>query len=93
MTDRPRTGRTTLSRNQVIGIIAFVVFILYVWGWKADADNDRDLDCYTGHFTYQEEAQFVLEQDASDPHNLDGDADGIACESLPHLPKQEGVIQ
>jgi hypothetical protein len=38
-------------------------------------------------FTYQEEAQAVLDADPSDPNNLDGnDNDGVACESLPHRP-------
>ncbi|WP_431925608.1 excalibur calcium-binding domain-containing protein [Amycolatopsis tucumanensis] len=38
-------------------------------------------------FTYQEDAQAILDQDPSDPHGLDGnDNDGIACESLPHKP-------
>jgi hypothetical protein len=40
-----------------------------------------DLDC--ADFTTQEEAQRVLEQDPSDPNYLDGEGDGIACESLP----------
>ena len=36
------------------------------------------------NFTYQEEAQAVLDQDRSDPNQLDGtDNDGRACESLP----------
>ena len=39
-----------------------------------------DLDC--GHFSTQPEAQEVLDQDPSDPHRLDGDKDGVPCESL-----------
>lgn len=42
---------------------------------------DGDYDC--GHFDTQAQAQYVYEQDTSDPHRLDGDADGVACESLP----------
>lgn len=42
---------------------------------------DGDYDC--GHFETQEQAQYVYEQDTSDPHRLDGDNDGVACESLP----------
>lgn len=34
-------------------------------------------------FDTQEEAQAVLEEDYSDPNYLDGDDDGVACESLP----------
>jgi hypothetical protein len=45
----------------------------------------QDLDC--DDFTYQEEAQAVLDADRSDPHRLDGGQDGppdgVACESLP----------
>jgi hypothetical protein len=38
-----------------------------------------DLDC--SDFPTQEEAQAALEQDTSDPNNLDVDGDGMACES------------
>lgn len=41
----------------------------------------RDVDC--ADFQFQEEAQAVLEDDPADPHRLDQDADGRACESLP----------
>jgi LPXTG-motif cell wall-anchored protein len=41
----------------------------------------EDLDC--GDFATQEEAQAVYDQDPSDPHGLDADDDGIACETLP----------
>ena len=42
----------------------------------------QDLDC--GDFTWQEDAQAVLDRDPSDPHGLDGDDnDGKACEHLP----------
>jgi hypothetical protein len=47
------------------------------------------LNC--GDFTYQEEAQAVLDADPSDPNRLDEDdpaADGIACESLPSRPAE-----
>lgn len=40
-----------------------------------------DLDCI--NFTYQEEAQLVLDDDSSDPYNLDPNGDGFACTSLP----------
>jgi len=40
-----------------------------------------DLDC--ADFATQAEAQATLEEDLSDPHGLDEDADGIACETLP----------
>jgi hypothetical protein len=42
----------------------------------------QDLNCDA--FSYQEEAQAVLDRDPSDPNGLDGnDDDGRACESLP----------
>lgn len=42
------------------------------------------LNC--ANFTYQEEAQAVLDADPSDPNRLDGNHNGRACESLPHRP-------
>jgi endonuclease YncB( thermonuclease family) len=42
--------------------------------------GDSNLDC--GGFETHREAQRVLEQDPSDPHYLDGDGDGVACEEL-----------
>lgn len=42
--------------------------------------SDGDYDCSS--FDTQEQAQAVLDNDPSDPHRLDGDDDGIACESL-----------
>ena len=42
---------------------------------------DGDYDC--GHFDTHEQAQTVLERNAGDPHRLDADDDGEACESLP----------
>lgn len=40
-----------------------------------------DLNC--DDFDTQEEAQQQLDEDPSDPHGLDTDDDGVACESLP----------
>ena len=40
-----------------------------------------DLDC--ADFATQEEAQAMLDADPSDPHGLDGEGDGVPCESLP----------
>ncbi|MWG34800.1 nuclease [Halomarina oriensis] len=42
---------------------------------------DGDYNC--GDFDTQEQAQTVLEDEPGDPHRLDGDGDGVACESLP----------
>jgi LPXTG-motif cell wall-anchored protein len=41
----------------------------------------QDLDC--ADFATQEEAQAELERDGTDPHGLDRDGDGVACEALP----------
>ncbi len=41
----------------------------------------QDLDC--ADFQTQAEAQAVYNQNPSDPHNLDGDNDGKACEGNP----------
>ncbi len=43
-----------------------------------------DLDC--ADFATQEEAQAVLDANPGDPNYLDGEGDGIACESLPTAP-------
>lgn len=40
-----------------------------------------DLDC--ADFETHEEAQEVYDEDPSDPHRLDADGDGVACETLP----------
>ncbi|MGY6656930.1 excalibur calcium-binding domain-containing protein [Amycolatopsis sp. TRM77291] len=47
----------------------------------AEAPAIADLDC--GDFQYQEDAQAELEKDRSDPHGLDRNKDGVACEDLP----------
>lgn len=47
---------------------------------SAGYSEDSNLDC--ANFETHEEAQRVLEQDPSDPHYLDGDGDGVACEEL-----------
>jgi hypothetical protein len=43
----------------------------------------EDFDCVD--FEFQEEAQEVLDDDRSDPYNLDPSGDGLACTSLPSL--------
>lgn len=42
---------------------------------------DGDYNC--GNFDTQEQAQYVLEETSGDPHRLDADGDGVACETLP----------
>lgn len=62
----------------MVGIVAGVV--TGAFGFTSTAYAQEDYDC--GDFTTQEEAQAVLDEDRSDPHGLDRDSDGVACESL-----------
>lgn len=43
-------------------------------------------------FLFQETAQDVYDQDPSDPHHLDEDGDGIACEDLPSADDGGGEV-
>lgn len=47
----------------------------------APAPTSGDLDC--ADFATQEEAQAALDADPGDPNYLDGEGDGVPCESLP----------
>src|SRR5690349_529314 len=58
-----------------------VVTAAVVGGTTLPAAAQQDLDC--ADFAFQEDAQAVLIADPSDPHGLDPDHDGIACEALP----------
>lgn len=52
------------------------------FGFSSTAQAADTYNC--DHFTYQEDAQAVYDQDPSDPNGLDGTPnDGVACESLP----------
>lgn len=51
-------------------------------------DPPADLDC--ADFASQADAQAALEEDPSDPHGLDADGDGIACETLPDGGSEDG---
>lgn len=42
--------------------------------------DDGVYDC--SHFETQEQAQYVLENTAGDPHRLDAVSDGVTCETL-----------
>ena len=48
---------------------------------EADELDGEDFDCID--FQIQEDAQEILDEDPDDPYNLDPNADGIACSSLP----------
>ncbi|WP_348236232.1 thermonuclease family protein [Leptolyngbya subtilissima] len=49
---------------------------------SANAPACVSSDCDCGDFTTWEQAQAVLNASSGDPHRLDGDDDGVACESL-----------
>jgi hypothetical protein len=50
--------------------------------FAVNANAQRDMDC--SDFSTQREAQaFYESQGPGDPHRLDRDNDGIACETLP----------
>ncbi len=53
-------------------------------GVGTDPYAGGDMNC--GDFSDWEEAQDYYDTDTSDPSGLDGDYDGIACESLPGAP-------
>jgi hypothetical protein len=44
-------------------------------------------------YTTQEEAQKALDEDSTDPLNLDPDGNGIACENLPSASDPTGGVQ
>jgi hypothetical protein len=68
--------------------IAVLAGIIIALVFSGVAYGQGDLSC--DDFTFQEEAQFTLDQDPSDPHGLDGnDEDGIACEGNPSGVGQE----
>jgi hypothetical protein len=61
----------------VVTLVLFALTLLLAPAASAQAD----LDC--ADFNTQQEAQAELNRDPSDPHGLDADNDGIACEHLP----------
>jgi hypothetical protein len=42
----------------------------------------KSSDCDCSDFSSWRQAQDVLESTSGDPHRLDGDGDGVTCESL-----------
>jgi endonuclease YncB( thermonuclease family) len=57
------------------------------WEWRdrtSGPGESKDMDC--SDFETQPEAQaFFKRHQPGDPHNLDGDGNGVACESLPEV--------
>lgn len=73
-------GGNKMKRSRLI--LVTLLSILLVFGTAPAVFAEDDLNCLED-FDTQEEAQAVLDADPSDPHDLDRDGDGIACESLP----------
>ncbi len=65
--------------RRVVAAAALVAWFVALGPSQAGAQGQ--IDC--PDFIYQEDAQAVLDNDRSDPHGLDADSDGIACEELP----------
>ena len=64
-----------------------LIFILLLTGCSPDISTSdlptcTKTDCNCSDFTTQEEAQRVLDAFSNDRYKLDGDGNGIACESL-----------
>lgn len=67
----------------IAAVILRASFLMGVLGLGlAAASSSQEINC--DNFYTQEDAQAHLNADPSDPDGLDGDDDGIACESLPH---------
>ena len=79
-------------KNTIIGwgiILAILGGVIFLFTQRTDDYNTErsyettgDHDC--NDFETQDEAQYFFEsEDVGDPHNLDRDGDGVACETLP----------
>lgn len=69
-----------MTASRSILLAAALLSALAVWlAWPAQQADARDYDC--SDFSTQAEAQRWLLP--GDPHRLDSDGDGVACESLP----------
>ena len=83
--ERQQERAVSLGRRGISALLLVIggllsIYLFFIAVGSARAQND--LDC--SDFNTQEEAQAELDKDSSDPNNLDGDNDGIACENLPH---------
>lgn len=67
-------GNRTLSYNRRITVASSLLRVL-----APMSSDQRHLDC--ADFEFHEDTQTVLDQDSSDPNNLDADHDRIACAS------------
>ncbi len=67
--------------KRLVAVIATVFAITVFLPGMAFSSHSGDRDC--GDFATQPEAQAHMNAHPGDPDGLDGDNDGIACESLP----------
>src|SRR5215208_5149152 len=65
----------------VLALLAFSSMFVCIAVSAHKAEAQDIFNCSS--FATQEEAQAEFNSDPSDPHNLDADNDGIACEELP----------
>jgi endonuclease YncB( thermonuclease family) len=57
------------------------------WTWRDRSSEEPENDRNCSDFQTQPQAQWFFElHQPGDPHNLDGNGDGVACESLPGGP-------
>ena len=70
-----------MKRLVLGGTVAATVTSALVLALAPVGIAQEDVDC--ADFAFQSLAQDVLRRDPSDPHNLDADNDGVACEELP----------
>jgi hypothetical protein len=63
-----------------LAVIAATMLVVGMLMVPSEAQAQDQYDC--ANFGSQESAQAELDRDPSDPHYLDGDGDGVACEGL-----------
>jgi hypothetical protein len=80
---RRRHARRGFGRSAGTGLLAGLL-LAALPAAPALAGHVGDKDC--SDFAYQQDAQAWLNAHPGDPDGLDGDKDGIACESLPSRP-------
>ena len=85
---RPRRAWYSLRRFPIWLLVAVLIVLWYDFdyplheNWKILKATFLDYDCIA--FQTQAEAQkFFLDAGTTDPHLLDADKDGLACEHLP----------
>lgn len=76
---RAQLIRWTGSLSRSVAVVFIILAVSVLVSPKAFAYNQYNCS----DFSTQEEAQAVYDADTSDPNYLDGDNDGVACESLP----------